>query len=44
VILSTGRVDASVEACMQGRVNLWLLLKPYSFNELGARLREIFPG
>ena len=44
ILLSTGRADAAVEACLgQGR-NLWLLLKPYSFNELGGKLREIFPG
>ena len=43
VILSTGRADAAVETCLRGDANLWLLSKPYSFNELGDRLREIFP-
>jgi len=43
VILSTGRADAAVETCLLGRTDLWLLSKPYSFNELGDLLREIFP-
>jgi len=43
VILSTGRADAAVETCLRGSANLWLLSKPYSFNELGGKLREIFP-
>ena len=44
VLLSTGRADAAVEACLKQGGNLWLLLKPYSFSELGGKLREIFPG
>ena len=43
VILATGRADAAVDACLRTWNKVHLLLKPYTFGELDAKLKELFP-